>query len=83
MIYLPLGEYSGTRAKFGPLDKSETCASVCSLPDKFFNHLALVGSGVALDGNIDGKLVGFAAAVLEVDVMMFDGVWLQQPLELL
>ena len=75
VIYCPLGEYSVTTAKFWPLANSETCVSVSDLLDKFFTHLALVRSGAHVDGNMDGQLVVVAGvAIVEVDVLMLDGI---------
>ena len=83
MIYSPLGEYGGTTTKFGPMAKSEAYTSVSCLLDKIFNHLALVGSGAAVVGDVESKLDAIAVVVvMEEDVLMLDGIWFEKPLEI-
>ena len=54
MIYSPLGEYRGKMAKFGHLAKSEICASLRGLNDKFLAPLDIVLSGADETGVEDG-----------------------------
>ena len=81
-----LGECNDTAVEFGSLVKNEICAFLSGLQDKFFTHLALIGSGADVDGNVDGKLFNAAVAVngvvVGVDVLILDGIWIEQPLEL-
>ena len=73
---------------FGPLAKSQTCASVSGLLNNFFTHLTMAGSGADVHGNTDGKLLVVTVVVIvagvantEVEVML-DGIWFEQLLEL-
>ena len=84
VMYSPLGEYSGTTTKFGPLAKRETCASVHGLLDKFFIHLALFGSEPGVDSDVGDMLDAVAVvtadvAVVEVDLLMLGGIWFEEP----
>ena len=65
-MFFPSGEYLGTTEKLGPLAKSEICASVSGLDDKFLTHLALILSGDSETGLGDVVAASFVA-LLELD----------------
>ena len=53
MIYSTLEEDLGTIVEFGPLAKSEICASVSGFGDRFLTHLAVMLSGAGEIGVVD------------------------------
>ena len=66
---------------FWPLARSKNCVSVRGFLDKFFTHLALVGSGdgVLVIFVVDG-VVEIGVAFVAMDVVMFDCEVFEWPL---
>ena len=60
LIYSPLGGYHSITAKFEPLARSETCALVRGLLDKFFTNL--VWFRVDVYGDLDSVFAVIVAA---------------------
>ena len=68
MIYSPLDECFGTTLKSGSLAKSEVCASVNGLDDRFLTYLALMSSGAGETGFEDVVAVFVELMRLEDDL---------------
>ena len=73
MINSTLGQYLGTTMKLGPLAKSEACACISDLDDRFWTYMTMMPLGVGEFGlpdavTVDGGVV-WGGGVVAVELL--------------